>query len=178
MNTVILFLLSINITASILFGIIIIFQIVSRQGKAAWHYGLMKLLLLYFLLTLVPFSVFVSANINSISLITLHLPDFKQAVSYHSSDFSGVLDIERFFLLLYGLYIWLAVALFLFLIRMAVGIFSFRKLLKNSVAVTDRLILCLVKECCKAIGIKREIPVFFSSVLSSPVVSGLSLIHI
>lgn len=97
MNTVILFLLSINITASILFGIIIIFQIVSRQGKAAWHYGLMKLLLLYFLLTLVPFSVFVSANINSISLITLHLPDFKQAVSYHSSDFSGVLDIERFF---------------------------------------------------------------------------------
>lgn len=172
MNTVILFLLSINITASILFGIIIIFQIVSRQGKAAWHYGLMKLLLLYFLLTLVPFSVFVSANINSISLITLHLPDFKQAVSYHSSDFSGVLDIERFFLLLYGLYIWLAVALFLFLIRMAVGIFSFRKLLKNSVAVTDRLILCLVKECCKAIGIKREIPVFFSSVLSSPVVSG------
>lgn len=172
MNTVILFLLSINITAGILFCIILILLYICRWEKAAWYYRLMKLLLLYFLLTLVPFSVFASANINSIGLITLHLPDFKQAASYHSSNFSGVLDMERLLFLLSGLYIWLAVALFLFFIRLIVGVLSLQKLLKSSEKASDRRILCLVQECCDAMGIKRNIPVFFSSSLSSPVVSG------
>lgn len=171
MNLIFLIVITVNISASFLFGFSLLIQKIYKDDQVKTQYLVMKVVLLFFLIPMLAFSFYTVLKGNDIRLIRISTDDFELAAIY-PSEF-GVLNFEKIFLLNHLTTGWLLIAILqLFLCYGASGHYM-KKLMAHAVPLQEESVLEQLSECCRELGIKQQISFYFSADIDSPMLLGI-----
>lgn len=166
MNEFLLLLITISISGSFIFAMTLLIEYIFKNNYIQYFYLTMKFIIFFFF---VPVSAVVYKVISSqIKTIEINTMDF---------EVISQVDLERFELLAIGDKIGIVLFFIGFLLFYVVstikGILFIRKLLRLSNEIRDGEILEIAETVKKQLGIAKKVKIYQSSIVISPLLTGV-----